>query len=117
MTTEQKDPEIVLQEIIDDMVDNRKFTSYKTTEEWSKFFTALKRIVDSICRKTLKLEDDLDNAKTKYQSTYAEKEDYLIKYRDEKERLEKLQMDYETLEKDVTELFKIEKKFNDIKAK
>lgn len=77
----------------------------------------MKRIVDSICRKTLKLEDEVDVTKGKYQSTFAEKEEYLVKYREEKERLQKLQVDYETLERDVAELFKIEKKFNDMKAK
>ena len=39
------------------------------------------------------------------------------RYREEKEKYEKLQLDSEVLEKDVEELFKVEKKFNEMKAK
>jgi len=34
MNNEQKDPEIVLQEIIDDMNDNQKYKSYLYHDEW-----------------------------------------------------------------------------------
>ena len=77
----------------------------------------MKKIVDSICKNTLKLEDDVDSLKHKCQHTNAEKEDYQLKYSAEKEKYQKLQIDYETLEKDVEELFKIERKFNDMKNK
>lgn len=99
------------------MVDNQKFKLYTDQADWQKFFTAMKSIVDSICRKTGKLEEDLENTKWKYQGTYAEKEEYALKYREEKESKEKIQIDYETLERDVAELFKVEKKFNEMKGR
>ena len=58
MTADQKDPDIILQEIVDDMVDNQKYKSYLYHEEWMRFFNAMKRIVDSICKKSSKLEDE-----------------------------------------------------------
>lgn len=99
------------------MVDNQKYKSYLYHEEWMKFFNAMKKIVDSNCKKTGRLEDEVDNLKKKFSLNFAEKEDYIIKYNQEREKYQKLQIDFETLEKDVEDLFKIEKKFNDMKEK
>lgn len=50
----------------------------------------MKKMVDSICKKCSKLEDESDSLRHKYSMTYAEKEDSLIKFRVEKERYQKL---------------------------
>lgn len=62
------------------MVDNQKYKSYLYHEEWMKFFSAMKKIVDSICKKTGKLEDEVETYKKKYAYGFAEKEDYILKY-------------------------------------
>lgn len=82
-----------------------------------KFFTAMKKIVDSIYKKSSKLEDENEELKGKLALTYAEKEDYVLKYNIEHEKYQKLQIDFDTLEKDVEDLFKIERKFNEMKLK
>ncbi len=97
------------------MVDNKKYRSYQNSTEWQAFFEAMKKIIDQICKKTLKLEDENDSIKSKYSHAFAEKEDFRMKYSTEKERFQKIQVDYETLEADVKELFKVEKMFNEMK--
>lgn len=52
-----------------------------------KFFSAQKKIVDSICKKCSKLEEEVDSYKQKYASTYADKEESLFKLGIEKEKI------------------------------
>lgn len=54
---------------------------------------------------------------TQLKLAVAQKDEAEHKYRLEHERFQKLQLDYETLDKDVQDLFKIEKKFNEVKQK
>lgn len=42
---DQKDPEVILQDVVTDMIDNRKFRSYTQSEEWLPFFTAMNKII------------------------------------------------------------------------
>ena len=42
------------------MNDNQKYKSYLYHDEWQKFFGAMKKIVDSICKKCSKFEDETD---------------------------------------------------------
>jgi hypothetical protein len=57
------------------MVDNQKYKSYLYHEEWMKFFGAMKKIVDSIVKKSSKLEDENDSIKHRLNYALAEKED------------------------------------------
>jgi hypothetical protein len=50
----------------------------------------MKKITDQICKKTLKLEQEVDDYRYKYTHTFAEKEDYSLKFREEKEKHQKL---------------------------
>lgn len=68
------------------MVDNKKYKSYLYHEEWMRFFNAMKKIVDSICKKCGKLEDDTDSLRQKLTLVFAEKEDALIKLTSEQEK-------------------------------
>lgn len=45
MSKEQSDPEIALQDILNDMLDNRKYRAYTDPQEWLPFFTAMSKIV------------------------------------------------------------------------
>lgn len=58
MSQEQRDPEVVLQDIVDEMVDNHKYKSYLYHDEWLRFFTAMKKITDSIVKKQGKQEEE-----------------------------------------------------------
>ena len=45
MTKDQSDPVVILQEIVSDMLDNKKYRSYTDSEEWQHFFAAMTKIV------------------------------------------------------------------------
>jgi hypothetical protein len=45
MTKDQSDPVVILQEIVSDMLDNKKYRSYTDSEEWQPFFAAMTKIV------------------------------------------------------------------------
>ena len=47
----------------------------------------------------------------------AEKEDLSIEFQTMNEKYQKLILDYDTLDKDVQDLFKVEKMFNEMKKK
>jgi hypothetical protein len=83
---EQKDPEIVLQDIVDDILDNNKSSSYTRAGELEEFFKALKKITDQICKKVSKVESDLEDKKTKLVFSVAEKDDTELKFRNEHEK-------------------------------
>ena len=75
MSKDQRDPEVILQDVVNDMTDNKKFRSYTHTEEWMPFFTAMSKIVKQICKKHSKLEKESESYKRKYDETFAEKEE------------------------------------------
>jgi len=107
----------VLQDIVDEMVDNQKYKSYLYHDEWMQFFFAMKKVIDQICKKTSRLEDETEGLRQRLNYALAEKEDWQYKYNQKDEQHQKLQVDYDTLEKDVDELFMIERKFNEMKSK
>jgi|LauGreDrversion4_2_1035121.scaffolds.fasta_scaffold72641_1 hypothetical protein len=45
MSKERNDPEVVLEDIVTDMLENRKFHAYANTDEWLPFFTAMSKII------------------------------------------------------------------------
>lgn len=61
----------------------------------------MKKIVDQICKKMNKVENDLDEKTQRLKYINAEKDDLQIKYNREHEQFLKLQLDYDTLDKDV----------------
>jgi hypothetical protein len=52
MTKDQKDPEIILQDVLLDILDNKKYRSYTNTEEWQPFFSAMAKLTKQICKKS-----------------------------------------------------------------
>lgn len=90
MNRTQVDPEIVLQDIVNDILDNRKYRSYTDPEEWLPFFQGMANIVKQISKKNDKIEKESKQLKQKYEQTFADKDELAAKYLDEKERHEKL---------------------------
>ena len=66
---DQKDPEVVLQDVITEMLDTRKYRSYTNPEEWKPFFTAMNLIVKQICKKQTRLEKESSSFKDKFEMT------------------------------------------------
>lgn len=64
-----------------------------------------------------RLEDDIKSKNTQLLYAMAEKQDAENKFTAEQEKSQKLQLDYDTLDRDVQDLFKIEKRFNQMKSK
>jgi hypothetical protein len=65
MSREQADPESVLLDIVNDMIDNRKYRAYTMSEEWVPFFTAMQKITKQICKKQGRLEKENKEVKGK----------------------------------------------------
>jgi|LauGreDrversion4_2_1035121.scaffolds.fasta_scaffold114386_2 hypothetical protein len=97
MSKEQKEPDVILQEIVTDIVDNKKYRSYTHIEEWQPFFSAMNKIVKQIVKKQGGLEKEAGLYRKKYNEVITEREVLLAKYEAEKERVDKLELDNETL--------------------
>ncbi len=56
MQSQQDSPEIVLSDIINDMVDNKKYLSYTDHDEWGAFFLSMTSIVKQIVNRSDNLQ-------------------------------------------------------------
>lgn len=100
-----------------DILDNKRYRSYTQAEEWQPFFGSLAKLAKQITKKASGLEKESESYKRRYEEAFAEKEEAMALLSQEKERSDKLEIDYDTLQQDVAGLIRIEKLFNEMKAK
>jgi len=76
MKKEQKDPEVVLQDIIDDLIDNSNYKNYEKQADLLQFFKGMKTLVDQICKNVNLLELDLKDKSKQIELLKVEKEEF-----------------------------------------
>lgn len=85
LTTEQKDPEIVLQDVLNDLLDNKKYLAYKEEGDLFQLIKAVKKITDSICKKVAIVNNDNANKRKELQIEKVNKDEWVLKYNKEHE--------------------------------
>ena len=104
-------------DLLDDMVDNKKYINYTDPDEWLPFFSSMQNLVKQICRQSDLQQKNYKSLKSKYEEQQSEKELLQAKFATQQGELHKLQLDYETLAADAKKLVSVEKLFNELKQK
>ena len=117
MSREQDDPEIVMKDLVDDMVDNKKYINYTDPDEWLPFFSSMQNLVKQICRQSDLQQKNYKSLKSKFEEQSTEKELIEAKFSSQQADLDKVQLDYEKLASDTKKLVSVEKLFNELKQK
>ena len=87
-------------DLLDDMVDNKKYINYTDPDEWLPFFSSMQNLVKQICRQSDLQQKNYKSLKSKYEEQQSEKELLQAKFASQQGELHKLQLDYETLAAD-----------------